>query len=531
MPDSENNSIPFFSDNSSELLFEGNIEPLLDGVNVWLNVYDRYMNLIFWNSTAEKVSGYERREVLGNDHIWEWLYPDKEYRTYVTRKAESLLEAESEMDRFETEILCKNGTGKTISWSSRTLLDNKGSICGAITFGRDVTDRNRAEAALHKAHEELSVLYNIASVTSGAMDLNIILDRSLEHVLPVLESDKGIIHLKNEVSGRLQVAAYRGLDESSVSELVAFSSDAGIFRKVYDTQTPFALPNITELFDDGPTNLPSKLFNAYLGVPMRARGKLLGVFSILGKAGRRFSEDEITMVASIADQIGTAVENARLYEQARALAVSEERRRLARDLHDAVTQSLYSLTLFAEAGHRSLKNGDLKNTDRYLAELGTSAQDALKEMRLLLHELRPLQIETEGLAEAIQHRLDSVEGRLGISARLENDTVGEFPPETEGMLYRIVQEALNNALRHASAKNVTVKIEDGGGAVVVTVRDNGIGFNLNRAYSQGGMGLESMSERAASIGAAFHIETSPGRGTLVTISVPAEKNGKGEARV
>lgn len=505
------------------LSWTGGVESLLDGVNVWLNVYDQDMNLVFWNTTAETISGYTRQEVQDNHEIWEWLYPDPSYRNTVTERAVALLKTDSELDGFETNILCRDGSRKTISWSSRTLMDAEGSIQGAITFGRDVTDRKSAEEALHKAHKELSVLYNVASETSGTIGLSTILDRSLAQVLPALAARKGIIHLWDDELEDLKVAAYHGLAESSVSELADYSSGGGIIRQVFETEAPIALPNIISILENAPTNIPSKMFNAYLGVPMRAKGKLLGVLSILGKAEHEFTEDEIHLVTAVADQIGVAVENAHLYEQSRRLAVSEERRRLARELHDAITQSLYSLTLFAEAGRRSLNNGDIDDTDGYLTDMGSTAHSALREMRLLLHELRPLHLESEGMIEAIQHRIDSVESRVGIKARLERDVELELIPDDEDELYRIIQEALNNTLRHSSATAVTVTITrstDNPKRPLVSIADDGIGFDLERAYNQGGIGLESMAERCKKLRADFLITSTPGKGTVVSVGLP-----------
>lgn len=184
---------------------------------------------------------------------------------------------------------------------------------------------------------------------------------------------------------------------------------------------------------------------------MRAKGRVVGVFSVLGESGRQFRPDEVTLLASIADQVGVAVENARLYQQAEQLAVMEERERLAHDLHNSVTQSLYSLTLLAEASRRLIRTKELDLAGDYITRLGETAQDALKEMRLLVYKLRPPALEKEGLVGAIQQRLGAVERRAGVKAQLiASDPITLSAPLEEG-LYRIAQEALNNALKHAKA--------------------------------------------------------------------------------
>lgn len=204
---------------------------------------------------------------------------------------------------------------------------------------------------------------------------------------------------------------------------------------------------------------------------------------------------------------------------AEELAVLQERNRLARELHDSVTQSLYSLTLLAEAGQRMIKARDLQQIEGNQARLGEIAQQALQEMRLLVYELRPLALKNVGLIGALNQRLEAVERRSGVEARLEVD--GEFAcSETlEEELYRIAQEALNNALKHARASEVKVHIRCDKSSVALEVVDNGSGFDLSEAGDKGGMGLTSMSERAAKIGGTLTLQSSPGQGTRVRVEV------------
>jgi len=240
---------------------------------------------------------------------------------------------------------------------------------------------------------------------------------------------------------------------------------------------------------------------------------------VFGDAGHEFCVDEMTLLAAIADQVGVAVEHARLYQQAEQLAVMEERERMARDLHDSVTQSLYSLTLFAEAGRRSARAGDLERARDYLARLADTAQDALKEMRLVVYELRLPALEREGLVGAIQRRLGAVERRAGVKAYLLADEMIELPACVEEGLYRIAQEALNNALKHAVATSVTVHIRVVDEHVELEVEDNGMGFDPDTIGNGGGMGLVSMRERVEKLGGALRVVSAPGKGTKVSVSV------------
>jgi signal transduction histidine kinase len=188
-----------------------------------------------------------------------------------------------------------------------------------------------------------------------------------------------------------------------------------------------------------------------------------------------------------------------ILEQTRNLAVADERNRLARELHDSVTQSMYSMTLFSETARQLLQTGNEERLEYYLTRLGRTSQQALKEMRLLVHELRPAQLEEEGLIRALQQRLDAVEQRAGIDGRLITRGTLNMPPSFEFELYRVAQEALNNSLKHAFATAVTVKLTADGPLVRMEVQDNGKGFDLESSPTGGGMGLVNMRHRAQSI--------------------------------
>jgi signal transduction histidine kinase/ligand-binding sensor domain-containing protein len=203
-----------------------------------------------------------------------------------------------------------------------------------------------------------------------------------------------------------------------------------------------------------------------------------------------------------------------------AKAITEERNRLARDLHDSVTQSIYSLTLLAEAGQRMIKSGDLQQAEGNQSRLGDIAQQALQEMRLLVYELRPQVLRSEGLIGALEQRLEAVERRAGIDARLVVDEEIELPKELEVELFHIYQEALNNALKHTKASEVVLSLSAVENNLRLEVEDNGEGFDEEIARAKGGMGLASMGERVEKIGGKLTIQSTPGAGTTVRVVAP-----------
>ena len=200
-------------------------------------------------------------------------------------------------------------------------------------------------------------------------------------------------------------------------------------------------------------------------------------------------------------------------------AVMEERSRLARELHDSVSQSLYSLTLFAETGRQLVEKGDLENLRICFSEIVSSSQVILKEMRLLMFDLRPAALEEEGLMGALQKRLDSVEQRSGVKSELHVDGEVKLTRELEEGLYRIAQEALNNSLKYSSAKKVMIHMTFKDETVEMIVSDDGVGFDSESILIKGGIGLTNMKERAAKLGGSLAVSSTPGKGTKITFKV------------
>lgn len=261
-------------------------------------------------------------------------------------------------------------------------------------------------------------------------------------------------------------------------------------------------------------------YKTLLCVPIRLAPEVYGSFLLFYKDEIILSTEEIETITSLSDQASLAIENARLYQQAEQLAVMEERERLARDMHDSVMQSIYSLTLFSAAGGRQIRNGNIERVQEYLDQLVETAQQALKEMRLLLYELRPVVLEQEGLIGALRRRLDAVETRAGIKTTLDVPEPVVPPFYAEEGLYRIAQEALNNSLKHSGADRVAVRIVREQAAIVMQISDNGNGFSLADAQEfSGGMGLGNMHERMQKLQGEIQIESDPETGTTVTVRV------------
>jgi len=253
-------------------------------------------------------------------------------------------------------------------------------------------------------------------------------------------------------------------------------------------------------------------------VPIKHRGIVRGNLFVSGHRSGHFTKADARKLETLAAYAGVAIANAELYAQSQRLGVVEERNRVARELHDAATQTLFSLVLTARAAALSTQDEGARST---LLEFEQRTTSALQELRGLVHALRPKSLERDGLAATLA---DHAEALRTSGARVIVDAAEgvRLPLDTEHALLRIAQEALHNAMRHAPGSSVHVTLRVASKTVTLRIRDDGPGFDLDAlSHTRRGVGLASMRERAHEIGARLVIRTRPGRGTTVTVSVPS----------
>jgi signal transduction histidine kinase len=261
---------------------------------------------------------------------------------------------------------------------------------------------------------------------------------------------------------------------------------------------------------------------SWLVVPLLVKERVIGVVRIDHKQDGAYTEHQAMLAMALATQAAVAIENARLYGRAQQVAALEERQRLARELHDSVTQALYGVTMYAEAAASVLEAGDETTASTYLQEVRNTALSALQEMRLLIFELRPPVLEHEGLEAALRARLAAVEGRItNLSTTVDVESDLGLPPAVEQALYGIAQETLNNIMKHSRATALRLALRRESGTVTLEIADNGTGFEVPAARSAGGLGLRGMVERAEQIGGRLTVRSAPEQGTIVCVEVTA----------
>ena len=296
----------------------------------------------------------------------------------------------------------------------------------------------------------------------------------------------------------------------------------GMLGAMLETHDAYLADDIREdpRFEGWPDAHP--VMRSFLGVPIVSRGEVIGAFYLTEKEGRRrglFTEEDTQLIGMLAGHAAIAIENARLYERSRELSTVEERKRLARELHDSVTQTLFSIGLTAEAA-AALVDADPARAKAELEHLQELTQAAMREMRSLIFELRPAELETDGLMATLRKHVDVLTRVYDCEIAVSLDAAHALAPDVERGLLRIAQEALANALKHSGAGRVELGLGTHDSVVVLRVADDGRGFDPAEAIARSRrLGLTSMRERVEALGGELTIDSAPGRGTTVTVEV------------
>jgi nitrate/nitrite-specific signal transduction histidine kinase len=298
-----------------------------------------------------------------------------------------------------------------------------------------------------------------------------------------------------------------GLTEAEIDAIGPLPRSHGVLGAALLDPEPFSTDHVRSDQRFGgwwPSAHPD--LDEFLAVPIVFRGDVVGAFYLANKEGG-FTDDDRWLVGELAAHAAVLIEHARLYEASRELSVLEERNRLARELHDALTQSLFGLRLRIEAG-------DTAGASSLLDEV-------FAELRSLIFQLRPPALDDDGLVPSLTKHLDVVGRTHGLEVALAPEPVEPLDSEVEQALFRIAQEAVTNVVRHAAAHHVDVRLARTGRTVVLEVQDDGQGFDPEaRSVSSRRLGLVSMRERALELGGSLEIESRPGAGTLVRAEVP-----------
>jgi signal transduction histidine kinase/HAMP domain-containing protein len=363
---------------------------------------------------------------------------------------------------------------------------------------------------------QLTTLLDMAILSDQPQDLSDMLQPTLHSIIEISDCDAAGIHIFEAQHSSLELVAQRGIPQAFLQALKVISID----QKFQGWWNEAACVQVLGDRDGNsvflqPFYLPG--YRIYYANCLNAGNKLLGLLSCYRITDRPFSPFQTTLLSSLSELLGIIVENYRLRIEAQNLAAVEERQRLAREIHDAISQSVYSLSLFARSAMDALDDGSQAKVLASLQDIETTALLAMKEMRLLLYQLREAGSESD-IASALETRFKQVENRLGIEAAYD---IGEdvfLKNHIQHEVWRILIEALNNAVKHANARHVYVHISCLGEALLVSIQDDGIGFTPDSQSP--GMGLKNIQSRTETLAGQLEIISAPGQGTLVNIKVP-----------
>lgn len=467
------------------------------------------------NAALCQMIGYAAEELLGLD-FQAITYPDDLEASLVP--ARRLADGELEHYAIEKRYIRKDGRIIWVNLLVQKVQSRNGRPLHFLGLVEDITERKQAEAAVRQARDELATLLDIAQQLVSTLDLESLLHQILEHLASLVSYNGAAILTR--AGDTLELQAYRGLPSSYHSPGARFAaSHIPAVHRMLATRQAFCLDDMqadTTLTTTiaAMSGQPQRM-RAWMGVPLIVKDEIIGMLSLFHTQPGYYTQQHLERAQAFAYSVAIALDNAQLYRQAQAVATIEERTRIARDLHDAVTQTLFSASLIAEALPAAWKQSSEKG-QRGLEELRQLTRSALAEMRTLLLELRPAALTEKPLGEIVRQLSTALMGRakLPISLTVEGDCV--LPPDVQVAFYRIAQEALNNIIKHAEAHQVTIALQCQPDQVQIQIQDDGRGFAPD-GIGPGCLGLSIMRERVAQIGARLQINSHPGQGTRVTV--------------
>ena len=487
-------------------------DAVIEGMDDGWMVVDHQDKVIDVNSSAEKIIGMSRKNIYGlpvAQILSEWP---------------KVLQSSDGVKEIEMRRTTKSKSERQYLNLRISQLINKNNLqFGHLIVWRDITGRKRIDAIHQSARDELFVLLNaISSLASRTMNLEDFLSESSYQILYSFHSQAIAVFLTEENDSsqqKLSLKSHFGFPPEYVNTINSKTIATNIHDWLIKNEAnrPLILNSMRKSVAI-PFHPSAIGFNYVTLIPLiiysQHEKSMQGCLCLGRNEDTVYSQDEVIRLTTIANQIATLIDSNRRRQFAIALS---ERQRLLRDLHDSVSQKLYGLVALTEAAQAGIEAGSKIAAVDVLSRIGENARQAVKEMRLFLYEMQPVDLK-DGLVSSLQHRLAAVEGRADIKARMISDENIELDKDNEIALYYIAQEALNNILRHAHAKNVSANLRQTRHNVILEITDDGQGFDIKK-LDNSGLGLRNMKERAAQAKGKIRITSKIGVGTKIVVSV------------
>jgi len=502
------------------------IQQLIQAAPIASIIVDSNGVIVLSNQKLDELFGYASGELIGQEI--EVLVPSGVRRQHVGVREDFVADPRARPMGLGLDLMGqhKEGTVFPVEVGLGHLQVEGVSFMMASVL--DITPRKQTEAFLEARVRERTLelerrrqaadgLREILALINSNATLDDILTQILAQVISLLNADAGAVYQLSSAEGLLRLRQSLNLNLPRLTDFgatVPFGADTPIAQAARKRQ-----PISASLINDGTNAIFSDeacFFEAILSAPLVVKDEVYGTLVLYYEHRHIFSEEALSLMSTYCNQAALAVENARLYAQIEREAVTAERNRIAHDLHDSVTQTLFSASMIADILPRLWKRNQ-PEAERRLQEIRELTRGALAEMRTLLLELRPTALSNVPLSELLQQLADAVVGRARLPIQVEIQGAAELGIDVRIAFYRIAQEALNNVAKHAEATNATILLVTHPGQAELLIRDDGCGFAIDQISGKC-LGLAIMRERADEIGAQLTIRTHPGQGTIIHVS-------------
>ncbi|MFN8446278.1 MAG: PAS domain S-box protein [Caldilineaceae bacterium] len=506
---------------------------LLHSAPVGVVAVDESGTILFGNERLEQLFGYTEEELIGQPiEILLPLLRRSAHRRHRSRylEAPALHSVQSGLD---LTALHKNGKVFPVEIGLSVLQHQDHQLVLASVV--DISVRKQMEATLERRVNERTHdlerrrqisdgLFNVLAMINANRPLDEILDSTLRQASRVLGVAACAIHRRIVPENQLVPQVTRNLPEEAAifTNRETLPGERTVFKRLFSEREAIAVPDLAvapnrsdAIFAQQRERAAASGLRSLLITPVIVRHDVYGVLSLFHAQPHEFNDEEIGLAWILSEQVALAIENARLHAELEEAAVTAERSRIAHDLHDSVTQTLFSASIIADILPRLWARRPEEGVRR-LQELRELTRGALAEMRTLLLELRPDTLSTTMLSELIVQLGAAFIGRSRIPLRLQIDEIFDLPDNVRIAFYRIAQESLNNIAKHAEATEASLSLHCEDHHLKLMIADNGVGFDP-AAVKGNHLGLNIMSERAQEIHALLEIKSQPGKGTTVCV--------------
>ncbi len=395
----------------------------------------------------------------------------------------------------------------------------------AIVNARMYNELEERDKSLSQRNKDLRLLNDIGEMLANTSEIDKILEKTLDYIMSYLDVEAGEVFLTEEDGLSLRMAIHRGEDADVFWTKDQFRLGEGFIGLVAESGKPLISTSLDQDVRFLRRQVVNAGFKCLACIPLISHTNMIGVLGIATRKLQRLEPREINLLTSIGTWTGTAIENVRLNQQGRRLAVLEERERIGMDLHDGIIQSIYAVGLALDYARMEVET----NPDKALVKVEQAIEGlntTIRDIRTYIMDLRPRQFRGENLMESLQRLIDETRANTELEISLTGPDTGLLilPTPISTALFHISQEALANAAKHAEAHLVKMSLWTVPSRVMMEISDDGVGFDLSKVSLALGHGLANMRTRARKMGGDIEVNSEPGKGTTILTWIPLDQN-------